>query len=458
MKKPLDRINQAYYGELGENFSTKVRNRIHWICENAYGEDILDVGCSQGITSIILGREGKSVLGIDSIEESIQYAQEALECEELHTRNKVLFEHNNFMTMEFDDQLFDTIIFGEVLEHITDPKRFIFKAKQLLKAGGRIIVTLPFGINDYFDHKKTYYLVDVFSFEDDSLSITKVKFFGKWIGFVFEQDVPDEKRVQLNTNLIKSLEETFYHIERDLIERNNLLNQQYNEAIEENQNLIEQIDKVRIENQDFFERIEKIRTEKQNLSLQIDKLRSENQNLINEIDSVTLENQRLIRQKNDIESTIKQLKFNYKSALDEIERESSEKATYLEEKQFLEEKLVSLQEEVKTLKAFKEKTEKNHQEYKNSHSEILKLQNKIKTLTKSKSDIQQLQKTLKEKIEINEKLYESYEKEARLLKNYNKLMKRYEALSNSKLGRIQLAYWRRLGERRRQKSEKSEDK
>ena len=88
MKKPLDRITEAYYNEMGDSFARKVRERIHWVCENAKGEEILDIGCSQGITSILLGREGKKVLGIDLLEESIQYANKSLATEEKATKER----------------------------------------------------------------------------------------------------------------------------------------------------------------------------------------------------------------------------------------------------------------------------------------------------------------------------------------------------------------------------------
>jgi nicotinate-nucleotide pyrophosphorylase len=49
----------------------------------------------------------------------------------------------------------------------------------------------------------------------------------------------------------------------------------------------------------------------------------------------------------------------------------------------------------------------------------------------------------KESIYLKETLFQAYEKEEELLKAYNKLLKQYKSLSESKLGKLTLAYWRR---------------
>ena len=46
MKKNHDKITDAYYGAFGTELMDSSRERIHWICANAKGETILDIGCS----------------------------------------------------------------------------------------------------------------------------------------------------------------------------------------------------------------------------------------------------------------------------------------------------------------------------------------------------------------------------------------------------------------------------
>lgn len=55
-----DRVNERYYGMVNTVKSQEAtRARIHWICRHVSGNRMLDAGCSQGITSILLGREGR---------------------------------------------------------------------------------------------------------------------------------------------------------------------------------------------------------------------------------------------------------------------------------------------------------------------------------------------------------------------------------------------------------------
>src|SRR5699024_11553568 len=127
-----------------------------WICAQAHGSRILDVGCSQGITSILLGREGKQVTGIDLLEKAITYAREQLELEEPMTQENVEFVQANFINEDFKDEKFDSIVFGEVLEHISDPIPFLEKAASLLNIKVELVVPLPLEINNYLNNKKKY--------------------------------------------------------------------------------------------------------------------------------------------------------------------------------------------------------------------------------------------------------------------------------------------------------------
>ncbi len=220
MDKPYDRITEAYYDKMGQEFGKKVRDRIHWICTQAKGENILDVSCSQGIVSMLLARENKKVLGIDIIEESIEYAKKALESEHEITKSNVRFEAINFMDFDFVDNKYDSVIMAEILEHLSEPSRFLEKAMGLIKDEGRIIITVPFGINDYIDHKRTYYLTELIREVENFFSIKDVCFFGKWIGVVGEKKGINYKSVVYDETLLKQLEENFHFVERSLVDEN----------------------------------------------------------------------------------------------------------------------------------------------------------------------------------------------------------------------------------------------
>src|SRR5437867_793637 len=91
-----DRVAEAYYGLMGQQFMRETQNRIHRICRQIQGKSVLDVGCSQGIVPILLARDGLKVIGIDSSPKSIDEANHYLAQEPEHVRRNVSFVNTDF--------------------------------------------------------------------------------------------------------------------------------------------------------------------------------------------------------------------------------------------------------------------------------------------------------------------------------------------------------------------------
>jgi methionine biosynthesis protein MetW len=98
---------------------------------------VLDVGCHTGIMGEILRRKkGCVVTGIESDSAAALEAKELL--------NEVLeidIEESDWQK-KINDR-FDVILFGDVLEHTRNPELILSASKQLLKSGGKVIVSLP---------------------------------------------------------------------------------------------------------------------------------------------------------------------------------------------------------------------------------------------------------------------------------------------------------------------------
>jgi 2-polyprenyl-3-methyl-5-hydroxy-6-metoxy-1,4-benzoquinol methylase len=219
-KKPLDRIAEAYKGDMGEDFSKKTRNRINWIVNHVKGNRILDIGCSQGIVPIILGREGKKIDALDIAQESIEYAIADLENEHVTVRENVSFKVSNFMTEEQLEPSYETVLLTEVLEHISDPLRFLKKMHDHVDKEGRAVVTVPFGINDYFDHKRTYYFLELYDQLSAFFTIEKIEYLGNWVGVVCKKNnerTSQPQKAEFSRDAIQRLEKAFYMVERDLV-------------------------------------------------------------------------------------------------------------------------------------------------------------------------------------------------------------------------------------------------
>jgi spore maturation protein CgeB/SAM-dependent methyltransferase len=154
-----DRINEQYYGDITEATTERARQRVHWMCRQVTGRDVLDIGCSQGIVCLILGREGFRCTGIDLEERSLDVAREALSREDEVVRRRVTFQGGDASELPFKDGSFDTVMMGEILEHLTHPERVLAEARRVLREGGRLVVTVPHGLNAFHDHKRSYYPV-----------------------------------------------------------------------------------------------------------------------------------------------------------------------------------------------------------------------------------------------------------------------------------------------------------
>lgn len=210
----IDRITEAYLGQMGCKMQKNSAKRIDWICAQTEGKTILDIGCSQGICSILLGRAEKIVTGIDVVKESVLYAQSMLRNEEDAVRQRVHFLCDDFLSYEFHEKSFDTIIIGEVLEHLEAPLSFLEKASRLLKEQGKVIVTVPFGISLHPDHKRTYYFLEIYHQVSNYFTVKDVHFMGAWIGIVGVTYIEGSKW-PMDEEFIKQLENAFYVLDSE---------------------------------------------------------------------------------------------------------------------------------------------------------------------------------------------------------------------------------------------------
>lgn len=97
---------------------------------------ILDAGCGSGaLLSYLKGRyPNASLYGIELVEQAAGFAGKMANviCGNLET-----------MELPWEEEFFDYVILGDVLEHLHCPKALLVKLKKLIKPGGYIIVSIP---------------------------------------------------------------------------------------------------------------------------------------------------------------------------------------------------------------------------------------------------------------------------------------------------------------------------
>jgi 2-polyprenyl-3-methyl-5-hydroxy-6-metoxy-1,4-benzoquinol methylase len=109
-----------------------------------YGR-VLDIACGSGYGSLKVAKDRKQhieeIIGVDISEDALQYA--------VHNYYHPLltFKQGDAMDSALRQEIgqFDTILSFETIEHVQDDRLFIKRMYDLLKPGGTLILSTPFG-------------------------------------------------------------------------------------------------------------------------------------------------------------------------------------------------------------------------------------------------------------------------------------------------------------------------
>ena len=110
----------------------------YWILKTIERETeplrILDVGCADGYLGKILQKKGHAVTGIESNPEAAERA-----CTHYDVFHRADIEAFAFPYR----QVFDYILFADVLEHLRDPAAVLRRSIPALKDSGKVIISVP---------------------------------------------------------------------------------------------------------------------------------------------------------------------------------------------------------------------------------------------------------------------------------------------------------------------------
>jgi len=165
-----DKSYQVYKGELAWDEPTRanIQKRIDRIVELADG-DTLDIGCSDGIVTILLAEKGLNVVGMDMEQGHIDNANDNLKKASAKAQRKAFFRQGWAEELPQLSESFDTVILGEVLEHVLNVDVVIAEACRVLKPDGQLLVSVPLGQNLTPQHKRF--------FDADTFKALLIKYF-----------------------------------------------------------------------------------------------------------------------------------------------------------------------------------------------------------------------------------------------------------------------------------------
>jgi SAM-dependent methyltransferase/spore maturation protein CgeB len=210
-----DRISEVYKGEIWDAaLQQRARDRIHWLISHARGR-VLDIGCSQGIASLLMAREGHDVVGVDVELDRVAYALNDRAQEPPEVAERVHFLGASGAALPFADASFDTVLLGEILEHLDKPEAVLDEVARVLVPGGVVAITVPFGLSPHHDHRETFYAANLLDLVGGHLLPESITIVDRYLRVVATNGVADATRLaELVASVQPTADRIFVDVER----------------------------------------------------------------------------------------------------------------------------------------------------------------------------------------------------------------------------------------------------
>lgn len=436
-----DRISDLYKGITGDPISRNLaRKRIEWICSKVKGKKILDIGCSQGVISILLGTRGYECVGIDIAQEAILYAQNDLERQNDQVKKLVEFKVMNAENIQYDDETFDTIILGEIIEHLYNPENVLKEVRRVLKPEGIVIITTPFGFLPDDDHKRTYYLSNFF--EEVNKFFHRREFHildNHFIAYVGNKNDNGSSQVDMLNDikdLLMTSELSFFIKEKNLYSKIYNLRQQLQEAQLKYRILTENYDNLKTKfntlcesHKNLSDQYEEITLERRNERLELKKLRIEIEELRKDQMKMDMETARLYKKLQDLEAEKNKMQSEEKELKNKIAQLEKELNDANIENNELNKKLKNLEEEKNRILCEKQYLDKELEKINTRTQELIKENAELKVYYKKYINAVKSFQHERNKLINNEK-------------ELSKLKHKLNVIHKSKAWKMVRRYWR----------------
>jgi len=129
---------------------------------------LLDVGCDQGAVTRYFKKKAKIVYGVDNNPGAIKEGKKKFK------NIKLVLAHGE--KLPFKANQFDTVIMGDVLEHVNNEKKTLSEVHRVMKKNGTLLLSVP--------HKGLFRFIDVFN-----LKFYFPKLYKMWKGKNYNKNV-----------------------------------------------------------------------------------------------------------------------------------------------------------------------------------------------------------------------------------------------------------------------------
>lgn len=122
-------IRERYSEKYNEKkfLESPIIKRMLELCKLIGGKNILDIGCGDGTFGKVLKEKyGKKVYGVDLSKEALKIAKaRGIDCQYCDVERG----------LPYNDNIFDAVIAGEIIEHIYDTDYFLEEIRRVLVSG-----------------------------------------------------------------------------------------------------------------------------------------------------------------------------------------------------------------------------------------------------------------------------------------------------------------------------------
>jgi 2-polyprenyl-3-methyl-5-hydroxy-6-metoxy-1,4-benzoquinol methylase len=128
-------VAHQYQGEI--DLSCENNSHTQLIKLTGQNKTVLEIGPATGYVTRVLKERGCSVTGVEYSPEMARHA--SLYCDRIITGD---IEQIDFDKTFVQDR-FDTILFGDVLEHLKDPQAILHQVRGILRPKGYVVASIP---------------------------------------------------------------------------------------------------------------------------------------------------------------------------------------------------------------------------------------------------------------------------------------------------------------------------
>ena len=114
---------------------------------------ILDFGCGDGYLSYRLAKKGHRVIGCDISMTSLKLAFDQIS-KQIDSINITFIRSSE--NLPFPEEIFDFVVLADVIEHVPQPHEVLFNLHQVLKPGGKLLLSTPTRIEGRTWDKRHY--------------------------------------------------------------------------------------------------------------------------------------------------------------------------------------------------------------------------------------------------------------------------------------------------------------